>query len=384
MHSFAPLCILTPELGALVHTFIRRHCVGLLPARTTVVGFKPVLPVPVDWSPSGPTLDLANIGGSGAIGRFSRAVAYQLRIPLQGYGLTRFLRRHRTEAVLGEYLDFTLPWMDAVRAGGCRVYAHAHGHDVTGKLTDAKWREAYRKYSESDGVVTINQSTRSALINLGIPRDKVHVVHYGVEVPEARVPRIRSADQPLECIAVGRMVPQKAPILLLDAFRRAFEKQPRLHLHYIGSGPLVSAVEEFLRAFDLCKAVTLHSWKANAEVRAMMRRATMFLQHSITDPHTGDAEGLPVAILEAMAEGIPVVSTIHAGIPEAVLDNETGYLVQEGDTAEMADRILRLANDQGTSERFGIAAHQRAIENFTWDRERRELLKIMGLEAPNS
>jgi glycosyltransferase involved in cell wall biosynthesis len=178
------------------------------------------------------------------------------------------------------------------------------------------------------------------------------------------------------------MVPQKAPILLFDAFRRAVEKDSRLHLHYIGSGPLQPAVEQFISAFGLQDCVTLHSWRSNIEVRELMRSASLFLQHSMTDPQTGDQEGLPLAILEAMAEGLPVVSTIHAGIPEAVIDGETGFLVHEGDSAGMADRILWLAAHAPLRSRFAAAAHARARSMFTWARERSELLTVLGLKMP--
>ena len=76
-----------------------------------------------------------------------------------------------------------------------------------------------------------------------------------------------------------------------------------------------------------------------------MNGADVFVQHSITDSHTGDQEGLPVAVLEAMASGLPVVATRHAGIPEAVVEGETGYLVEEGDIGAMAGHIARLAED---------------------------------------
>lgn len=315
------------------------------------------------------------------MGRVARAAARELRWPLEAGSLRRFLRRHRVEVVMGEYLDYSIPWIDAAQSAGCRFFAHAHGHDVSGRLTEPRWRDAYRRYADTGGVITINQPSRLALIDVGIPAEKVHVVHYGVHVaPHLAKPR-PSDDRTLSCIAVGRMVPQKAPILLLDSFRRAFLEEPRLHLHYVGSGPLLAAVEEFVIAFGLQEAVTLHSWKSNADVRTMMREATMFLQHSMVDPHTGDAEGLPLAILEAMAEGLPVVSTIHTGIPEAVVEAHTGFLVAEGDSAGMADRILRIAFDPELRDRLGIAGHARALDLFTWERERAELLRLLGLDS---
>src|SRR5262249_46852250 len=110
-----------------------------------------------------------------------------------------------------------------------------------------------------------------------------------------------------------------------------------------------------------------------------MKKTHIFLQHSVVCPVTGDEEGVPVAILEAMASGLPVVSTLHAGIPEAVLDGETGFLVPEGDTQAMSKRILELAKDQRLREELGQLGWKRAGKYFSWTNERDRLLNILGL-----
>jgi len=113
-----------------------------------------------------------------------------------------------------------------------------------------------------------------------------------------------------------------------------------------------------------------------------MAKADIFLQHSVTDPTNGDMEGLPVAILEAMARGLPVVSTRHAGIPEQVVEEQTGILVDEGDVDGMAKGILRLAIDPSLRQRMGQAGHRRALANFMWERNRDELREVMGIRLP--
>ena len=89
------------------------------------------------------------------------------------------------------------------------------------------------------------------------------------------------------------------------------------------------------------------------EYLEMMQQADIFMHHAVVDPVTGDEEGLPVAILEAMQHRLPVISTQHAGIPDAVVNAVTGYLVEEGDTLGMSERICELANDRNLRERFG-------------------------------
>lgn len=100
----------------------------------------------------------------------------------------------------------------------------------------------------------------------------------------------------------------------------------------------------------------------------------------MTNPDTGDEEGLPVSILEAMSYGLPVISTRHAGIPEAVVEAETGFLVEEGDCYEMSNQIVTLAQSVDLRSKFGFAGWQRARALFTWERERERLLSVMGLQ----
>jgi glycosyltransferase involved in cell wall biosynthesis len=176
------------------------------------------------------------------------------------------------------------------------------------------------------------------------------------------------------------MVGKKAPILMLDAFRRAAEANPRLRLDYIGDGLLFGAAKQFVQAMRLGDRVTLHGPQPNEVVQRLLREADIFLQHSITDPDTGDEEGLPVVILEAMAHSLPVVSTLHAGIPEAVVNDVNGYLVEEGDSAGMAERLITLARSSELRRRMGEAGWRLAMERFSWERERMTLLQTLSLE----
>jgi glycosyltransferase involved in cell wall biosynthesis len=216
-------------------------------------------------------------------------------------------------------------------------------------------------------------------VALGLDAATVHVVPCGVDVPP-EVPVRREAET-VRCIAVGRMVAKKAPILLLDAFRRAHEVYPRLRLDCVGGGPLLAAARQFVQSFRLEHAVRLHGWQTNVAVWRLLAGADVFLQHSVVDDETGDEEGLPVALLEAMAAGLPIVATRHGGIPEAVEHGATGVLIAEGDVVDMAGQMVRLAMDRDLRLRLGHAAWTRARERFTWERERQALLALMRLQA---
>lgn len=95
-------------------------------------------------------------------------------------------------------------------------------------------------------------------------------------------------------------------------------------------------------------------------------------------PVTGDSEGLPVSILEALAAGIPAISTRHAGIPEVVWENVTGYLVEPGNTIKMSERLIQLAECQELRNRLGRNGSQLMRDEFSWDREKQSLLQVLG------
>ena len=109
-----------------------------------------------------------------------------------------------------------------------------------------------------------------------------------------------------------------------------------------------------------------------------MRMASMFVQHSVTDID-GNTEGLPVAILEAMASGLPVVATRHSGIPEAVIDGKTGILVDEHDVTGMTQAIISLLANPARADAMGKAGRERVLAHFTETQMKHRLRGIMGL-----
>jgi glycosyltransferase involved in cell wall biosynthesis len=234
----------------------------------------------------------------------------------------------------------------------------------------------YLRLEAADGVITMSEHSRKRLIGLGLNGAKIHVIPYGINVPDA--PQNRRSDDTIRCLAVGRMVAKKAPMFTLEAFRRALMGNPRLRLDYVGDGELYGEIRQFVHTHALGDKVVLHGSQPNPVVQGLMKNADIFLQHSLTDPATGDEEGLPVAILEAMANSLPVVSTRHAGIPEAVLEGVTGYLVDEGNIEGMASCIVQLANDAEFRDKFGQKGWKRAKQHFSWEKEKASLLELLG------
>jgi colanic acid/amylovoran biosynthesis glycosyltransferase len=184
----------------------------------------------------------------------------------------------------------------------------------------------------------------------------------------------------VRCVAVGRLVPKKAPLLLLEAFRRAAVRDSRLTLDIVGDGPLMTDARRYIAQHSLQGQVKLHGRQSHPDALAMIRSADVLLHHAITSPVDGDTEGQPLAIMEAMAAGVTVIATDHAGIPEVVDDRVNGRLVAEHDVAGMAQALLEVACDPDERRRLGRAARATIVERHSHDRARQTLLGLFGLD----
>jgi colanic acid/amylovoran biosynthesis glycosyltransferase len=375
-----PLAVLLPQPGAVSETFIRRHLEELLPGETVMLTER--LPDKAAWSFQGPTLLLQ----SKRYGLPAR-VLHRFHLgehPAAG-ALRRFLRSHQTTVVLGEYLDYSHRWLKTL-SPKVRFFAHAHGYDVSRLLKLPEWRQKYLDFRKAAGIITMSELNKRELVEIGLPPSLIHVIPYGVDVTETEPTRfsINSSEiaRPIRLLAVGRMVAKKAPLLLLQSVLEARQVlgSGALRLEYIGDGPFFEAANNLVRQSGGTDDIILHGAKPNSFVQELMQQADVFVQHSRTDPETGDREGMPVAILEAMAAGLPVVSTMHAGIPESVLHGKTGLLSPEGDAEAFTRSLLELIQIEKPQRlAMGLAGWQRAKAEFSWRVERQRLLELMGL-----
>ena len=370
------LAVLVPQVGVASETFIRRHVNDLAPGRTVVVTQHPPSSF---WTPDGPVLYLHECALSLSRNLFCR-IGRKIGITgkLDRFEAIDFMRSHGVGVFLGECLDISLPWLNVVSKRGIRFFAHAHGYDVSKMLKQREWRARYRAFCRSDGIIVVSNHIKERLTGLGLLESKIHVIPCGTDVPDTR-PLRRTESNTIQCLAVGRMVGKKAPLATLDAFRTATKAVPQLRLEMVGDGMLLCEAKQYAGSTGLSNKVRFHGALPNEHVISLMEGSDVFVQHSITDPVTGDEEGLPVAILESMAHGLPIVSTRHAGIPEAVVEGVTGFLVDEGDLAGMAERLVTLAGDRDLRLKMGTAGWRRAKERFSWKREREELLAVLGI-----
>jgi glycosyltransferase involved in cell wall biosynthesis len=176
---------------------------------------------------------------------------------------------------------------------------------------------------------------------------------------------------------VGRLVEKKAPHLTIEAFGRIAHQYPQAQLDIIGDGPLAGRCHALVQQLGLRERVHMHGVRSSEYVARLMGEVSLFVQHSLTAPN-GDTEGLPVTILEAMASALPVVSTWHSGIPEAVRNGITGLLVEERDVEGMAASMATVLDNPRRAAAMGAAGRERVLRHFTLEQTRDRLRSIMG------
>ena len=288
-----------------------------------------------------------------------------------------FLKTHRPRALLAEYGPTGVRLLEVCRRADVPLFVHFHGYDASILLRYRHQVRHYRRlFQHAAGIIVPSQFLADRLTEIGCPPSKLHVSPCGIDPYRFR-PTLRI---PKRLVAVGRLVEKKAPHLTIDAFARIARAYPEARLDIVGDGPLAPQCHEAVRKFGLDGRIRMHGVQPPEVVARLLQEASLFLQHSITASN-GDAEGLPVAILEAMACCLPVVSTRHSGIPEAVEHGVTGLLVGEHDVEGMAACIGQLLDAPDRAAAMGEAGRERVVRRFTLDQTRDRLRAIMGFPA---
>jgi colanic acid/amylovoran biosynthesis glycosyltransferase len=210
--------------------------------------------------------------------------------------------------------------------------------------------------------------------------NRVHRIYNGLDLSQFR--RADFSRNPPLIVAVGRLITKKGLANLIQACRLLREQGKSFRCEIIGEGPLEQELLEQIAQLNLQGCVELPGPKPQHEISERLAAARLFVLPSVVDPD-GGMDNLPTVIMEAMAAGLPVVSTSIGGIPEMVIQNETGFLVPPGDAATLASAIGRLFDDIGLARRLGARGFQRAKELFSIDNNVRSLLALLEAGTGN-
>jgi colanic acid/amylovoran biosynthesis glycosyltransferase len=242
----------------------------------------------------------------------------------------------------------------------------AHAWDFDYSLTIHGPEEFYEvedcylpaKIAQAKFVFCISDFCRSQLMKYCDPVrwDKMQVIRLGVD-PDEFKPVHRGCKKAFEIVCVGRLVPAKGQHILLRALLLLQTKGHNLHLRLIGDGPDRTSLEDAVRRSDADTMVTFCGALNHDETRKQLAEADIFALASF-------AEGIPIALMEAMAMGIPCVSTNVAGIPELIRHNIDGLLVPASSVEALAEAIEALIVDADLRGRFAQSGRERVLDCY--------------------
>ncbi|MGN9811321.1 glycosyltransferase [Micromonospora sp. BQ11] len=256
---------------------------------------------------------------------------------------------------------------------GVPLVVTLHGQDVTrqpalpGVRGARQRRNLGEAFERAALVIAVSGFIRDRAVALGADPAKVRVHHIGVPVPAAPA----TGPKRWDVAFVGRFVAKKGIDDLIEAVGLLAPERPRVV--FIGSGPLEEPLRA--RAAQLGLDATFLGAQPPAEVARHVAASKLLAAPSRTAPD-GDTEGLPTTVLEAASLGLPVVSTYHSGIPEAVVHGETGLLGPEGDRDALAANLRRLLGDETLRDRLGREARRHVEERFDLHAQTRRLERI--------
>ncbi len=255
----------------------------------------------------------------------------------------------------------------------------AHAKDIW--LTPRE--ELVRKLRDAEVVLTCTSEGQAYLDELAGGHTPVKLAYHGVDTSQAERAAGPAGDVPT-VLSVGRLVEKKGHAILLRAASCLQERGVDFRVRIAGEGPEWATLQRLANQLGIGEKVAFLGPLTESEVGFEYSRADVFAL-ACQQLTNGDRDGIPNVILEAMAHGLPVVSTTIGGMTEAVVDGECGLLAPQDDPAAIAERLAALLDDESLRARLGGAARARAVERF--DRSRNlpavvDALRLAGVVQP--
>lgn len=284
----------------------------------------------------------------------------------------KLLRNEKAQLL---HVHFAIQAIDAwplAKASGLPMLVTLHGLDINiykSFWTSGKGGRQMKSYpskllklsnEKNTHFIAVSEAIKTRAIQYGLPPAKIKVRYIGVDT-QRFAPSHPPLPQRNEILFIGRLVEKKGCQYLLEAFKGIKKQHRDCTVTIIGTGPLEQELRNFAEKYSI-QANFLGS-QTSDQVRERMKQARMLCLPSITAKN-GDAEGLPIVILEAQSSGIPVITSARGGATEGIIPGKTGFAHQEKDVLAIRNAIETLLEDEEILENFGLAAREHVIQTF--------------------
>lgn len=227
-----------------------------------------------------------------------------------------------------------------------------YGHDVTRLPREFGWKQRYKRLKKNmDWAVAVSNDMKQNLVKLGFDENRISVVKLAVDIENIKFNQRQSSGSRL--MMVGRCVEKKGFIYALRALTEIKKEIPDITLDLYGDGKRLPRLKEFVNEAGLSDCVTFHGFTDNVEIYEALHNHDILLVPSV-QAKDGDREGLPQTTVEGMATGIPVIASNHAGLPELVINEETGLQVPSRNSDALKDAVIRLYKNEDLVQKISL------------------------------
>jgi len=252
-----------------------------------------------------------------------------------------------------------------------------HGADISRRhILEEHKLDYVNLFRQSELMLPISHLWENKLIEMGCPPEKIHVTRMGIEPEKFNFQPRQAFQKPLRIVSVARLTEKKGLDVAVKASAILKQRGGQFQYTIIGNGDQDEMMRDFIAREGMEDCVSMPGFKPQEEIRRALSEADIFLLPSKTAAD-GDMEGIPVALMEAMAVGLPVVSTFHSGIPELIENNVSGWLVEEDDPEALAETLLKLSQGEVDVGPVVAAARHKVETEFNQHIAYGELAQIL-------
>ncbi len=271
------------------------------------------------------------------------------------------------EAIGIDHIHAHFVWLEGIAAGivseltSITFTINPHAFD----LFERNQRNVRSELENASKIVTVASYHRAYIADLCPTLDvnDIEVIHCGLETERFQPTDQQPPDGPLRILSVGRLIEKKGHQYLIEACALLAERGVDYECRIVGTGPLQKLLQARIKHHGLQDRVLLLGALNEAEILELYHTSSIFTLPCVV-ARSGDRDGIPVVLTEAMACELPVVTTPVAGIPELVQPEETGLLVEERDANSLADALERLITDKALRKRLGQQGRRKVLEGF--------------------
>ena len=252
-----------------------------------------------------------------------------------------------------------------------------HGFDLSRFVNILGDRIYDPLFDKGNLFISISEFWRRRLIELGCDPDKILIHRMGIDCSKfAFAYRKLSADGRIQIVTIARLVEKKGVEYGVRAVAKLAKNNRNIQYNIVGDGYLREPLERLIQELDVSDTVKLMGWKQQQEIIEILNNAHILLAPSVTSQKDGDQEGIPVVLMEAMAMGLPIISTQHSGIPELVKNSVSGFLVPEQNVEELTEKLSYLLEHPEIWSKMGQAGRLYVKEHHDIDKLNDQLVEI--------